>query len=82
MKGKCKVCSLTALVYTHNNPASKHSAPKVTLIYFLFFSSLFHRRSVNNDGANVLDVAVMNNHVALAKMLQQAGAMESNGGES
>ncbi|XP_069999983.1 ankyrin repeat and fibronectin type-III domain-containing protein 1 isoform X4 [Penaeus vannamei] len=36
--------------------------------------------SVNNDGANVLDVAVMNNHVALAKMLQQAGAMESNGG--
>nr|XP_053655904.1 uncharacterized protein LOC128704786 [Cherax quadricarinatus] len=36
--------------------------------------------SVNKDGANVLEVAVMNNHVALAKMLQQAGATESNSG--
>ncbi|KAG7174880.1 Ankyrin repeat and fibronectin type-III domain-containing protein 1-like [Homarus americanus] len=36
--------------------------------------------SVNKDGSNVLEVAVMNNHVALAKMLQQAGATESNAG--
>ncbi|KAK7079736.1 Ankyrin-repeat and fibronectin type III domain-containing 1 [Halocaridina rubra] len=36
--------------------------------------------SVNSDGVNVLEIAVMNNHVALAKMLQQAGATESNAG--
>ncbi|XP_063886199.1 ankyrin repeat and fibronectin type-III domain-containing protein 1-like isoform X3 [Scylla paramamosain] len=36
--------------------------------------------SVNKDGSNVLEVAVMNNHVTLAKMLQQAGATESNAG--
>ncbi|XP_071527330.1 uncharacterized protein wake isoform X3 [Panulirus ornatus] len=36
--------------------------------------------SVNKDGSNVLEVAVMNRHVALAKMLQQAGATESNAG--
>ncbi|XP_066966136.1 ankyrin-repeat and fibronectin type III domain-containing 1 isoform X4 [Macrobrachium rosenbergii] len=36
--------------------------------------------SVNSDGVNVLEIAVMYNRVSLAKMLQQAGATESNSG--
>ncbi|KAK3865593.1 hypothetical protein Pcinc_028804 [Petrolisthes cinctipes] len=42
--------------------------------------NLLDINSVNKDGWNVLDVAVMNNHIDMAKMLQQAGATESNAG--
>lgn len=49
------------------------------LVHHLLF--LLSLGSVNKDGSNVLEVAVMNNHVTLAKILQQAGATESNAGE-
>ena len=37
---------------------------------------------MNDDNLNVLEVAAMHNHVAMVKMLQHAGAKESNSGNT
>lgn len=51
----------------------KWSKKSLYLIFCLYFS-------VNADGLNVLEVAVMTGNASIVRTLQQAGATETNNG--